>query len=182
MLDQRHGIIGRAVTNYHLKAMGKCQSPRMEYIPTRGCPAVETVGPCSEWQETMCTSAGRYFSKAAFSGAFTDVWPATIAPTFVAVDNEPQGQCGYSKLRTWTILRDNAIDVLCFNRVDDVVGDARDKMAVLQHMDAWNACRLRCERPEVPWIKAYIPSYLSFRASYFVGRSHMYILKSEMRS
>ena len=32
----------------------------------------------------MCTSSGRYFSKAAFSGALTDVWPATTALYFVA--------------------------------------------------------------------------------------------------
>lgn len=54
-------------------------------IHTSGWPRGETVGPCSEWQETICTSSGRYFSNAAFSGAFTEVCPPTIAPTFVAV-------------------------------------------------------------------------------------------------
>lgn len=53
--------------------------------PTRGCPNGDTVGPCSEWHDTMCTSGGRYFSNAIFSGALTDVWPETIAPTLVAV-------------------------------------------------------------------------------------------------
>lgn len=42
------------------------------------------MGPCNEWQETICTSSGRYFSKASFSGALTEVCPATIAPTLVA--------------------------------------------------------------------------------------------------
>ena len=51
---------------------------------TRGCPLGLTVGPCNEWQERMWTSFGRCASKAAFSGALTDVWPATIAFTFVA--------------------------------------------------------------------------------------------------
>ena len=52
--------------------------------PTRGWPNGETVGPCREWHDTMWTSSGRYFSNAAFSGALTDVWPETIAPTLVA--------------------------------------------------------------------------------------------------
>lgn len=35
----------------------------------------------------MCTSLGRYFSNAAFSGALTDVWPDTMAPNFVAANS-----------------------------------------------------------------------------------------------
>ena len=52
---------------------------------TRGCPKGDTVGPWSEWQDTMYASAGRCFSKAILSGALTEVCPATMAPTFVAV-------------------------------------------------------------------------------------------------
>lgn len=33
----------------------------------------------------MLTSAGRCFSKASISGALQEVWPPTMAPTFVAV-------------------------------------------------------------------------------------------------
>ena len=54
---------------------------------TSGWPFVGTVGPCNEWQETICTSSGRYFSNASRSGALTDVWPATMAPTLVADDD-----------------------------------------------------------------------------------------------
>ena len=42
------------------------------------------MGPCKEWHETILTSSGRYFSNAVFSGALTEVCPATMAPTFVA--------------------------------------------------------------------------------------------------
>ena len=51
---------------------------------TRAWPSGATVGPWSEWIETMWTSLGRYFSNASRSGAFTEVWPETIAPTLVA--------------------------------------------------------------------------------------------------
>ena len=51
---------------------------------TSGCPFGSTFGPCREWQETMSTSAGKCFSKAAISGALHEVWPPTIAPCFVA--------------------------------------------------------------------------------------------------
>jgi hypothetical protein len=51
---------------------------------TSGCPFGSTFGPCREWQETMSTSAGKCFSKAAISGALHEVWPPTIAPSFVA--------------------------------------------------------------------------------------------------
>lgn len=54
---------------------------------TNGCPSVVTVGPCNEWMETMCTSAGRYFSNASFSGALTEVCPATIEFILVADEN-----------------------------------------------------------------------------------------------
>ena len=54
---------------------------------TSGWPFVGTVGPCNEWQETICTSSGKYFSKASHSGALTDVWPETMAPTLVADDD-----------------------------------------------------------------------------------------------
>lgn len=45
----------------------------LQRVLTRGWPIGFTVGPCNEWHETMCTSSGRNFSKAAFSGAFTEV-------------------------------------------------------------------------------------------------------------
>jgi hypothetical protein len=83
------------------------------------------VGPCREWQETMWTSGGRYFSKAVFSGALTEVWPATIAPTFVAgvvvirlvFEEGGRGKSG----RTRTELSDYTIDELCFDGVHDPV-------------------------------------------------------------
>lgn len=51
---------------------------------TRGWPLGSTLGPWREWQETMSMSAGRYFSKAAISGALVEVWPPTMAPSLVA--------------------------------------------------------------------------------------------------
>jgi hypothetical protein len=53
-------------------------------MSTRGWLIGETVGPWREWHDTMCASEGRYLSKAFFSGALTEVWPATMAPTLVA--------------------------------------------------------------------------------------------------
>lgn len=41
--------------------------------PTRGCPFGLTLGPCSEWHDTISTSCGRCFSNAASSGALQDV-------------------------------------------------------------------------------------------------------------
>lgn len=61
------------------------------------------MGPCSEWQETICTSSGRYFSNAAFSGAFTEVCPPTIAPTFVAVAQVMLAYCDTCSRRLMTL-------------------------------------------------------------------------------
>jgi hypothetical protein len=52
---------------------------------TNACPSEGTVGPWREWIETMLTSDGRCCSKAARSGALTDVCPETTALTLVAV-------------------------------------------------------------------------------------------------
>lgn len=68
----------------------KKQNRRKCRIRTRGCPRGETVGPCNEWQETICTSLGKYFSNAARSGALTEVWPATTAPTLLAKKKKHQ--------------------------------------------------------------------------------------------
>jgi len=59
-------------------------SPLGTYKCTNGWPMGEMVGPCRLWHEMMWMSVGRYFSKAAFSGAFTEVWPATIVDSLVA--------------------------------------------------------------------------------------------------
>ena len=50
---------------------------------TNGCPSVVTLGPCKLCTETTLTSAGKYWSKASFSGFFTLVCPATTAPYLV---------------------------------------------------------------------------------------------------
>jgi hypothetical protein len=54
---------------------------------TNGWPRGSTLGPWREWHETMSTSSGRCFSKAAISGALQEVCPPTIAPCLVAVKN-----------------------------------------------------------------------------------------------
>ena len=40
---------------------------------TKGWPPGSTFGPWREWQETISTSSGRCFSKAAISGALQEV-------------------------------------------------------------------------------------------------------------
>ena len=77
MIDNDLGII---ITKQSAIQSWSLQS----YEFTSGSPSGDTVGPCNEWQETISTSGGRYFSNAARSGALTDVCPPTIAPTFVA--------------------------------------------------------------------------------------------------
>ena len=79
----------------------------VRWMLTRGWPRGETVGPCSEWQDTICTSSGKYFSNAAFSGAFTEVCPPTIAPTFVAVRGERKEGCSLKRV----ICQDGASDL-----------------------------------------------------------------------
>jgi hypothetical protein len=54
------------------------------WLPTRGWPKGETVGPCKEWHDTIWTSSGKYFSNVIFSEAFTEVCPETMASTGVA--------------------------------------------------------------------------------------------------
>ena len=57
---------------------------RAERVFTNDWPRGDTVGPCREWHDMMLTSWGRYLSKASFAGALKEIWPVTIAPTFVA--------------------------------------------------------------------------------------------------
>ena len=57
---------------------------------TSGWPRESTPGACREWQLTISTSGGRYFSNAAISGALQDVWPPTIAFVLVAIDGRGQ--------------------------------------------------------------------------------------------
>jgi len=69
----------------------------------------------------MSTSWGRYFSKASFSGALTDVWPATIAPTLVAANIFPRYQLwggkGGAIVLTRAVLGNDTVDVLGFDGV-----------------------------------------------------------------
>jgi hypothetical protein len=51
----------------------------------------------------ISTSVGRYFSKACISGSFTDVCPATTAPTFVAIYYIRRGEERKGRYSTWTI-------------------------------------------------------------------------------
>lgn len=92
----------------------------MGNIRTSGWPFVATVGPCSEWQETICTSSGRYRSNAARSGALTDVWPPTIAPTLVADDHLDPNDDAAERL-TKPILFDHVVDVLRLDGIHDKI-------------------------------------------------------------
>jgi len=73
VLDQLDSITGGPMLDYDLKNVVTTVSPCKRVIVTKGCPSGLTVGPWREWQETIWTSCGRCFSKAAFSGDFTDV-------------------------------------------------------------------------------------------------------------
>ena len=70
----------------------------------------------------MCTSSGRCCSNAIRSGALTDVWPATIAPTLVADDNglDPLEDVTTVSL-TGSELSDNFVDDLCLYGVNDEI-------------------------------------------------------------
>jgi hypothetical protein len=100
----------------------------------------------------MWTSPGRYFSKASFSGALTEVCPATIEFILVAneteksdlqisFDSKPIDRSSVVRGLTWTVLFDDGRDVFGFDRVDDKVRDPGDVVPVLHDSDS----RLVCE-------------------------------------
>jgi hypothetical protein len=68
--------------------------------------------------ERIYASSGKYFSNAAFSGAFTDVWPATIAFNFVA-DESPicldPSLSRQDRRLTRTIFSNDTFYELCFD-------------------------------------------------------------------
>jgi hypothetical protein len=75
-LDEANLLVGRTVLDDDLCSRLGVTSYRTAARPDRrtsAWPSGLTVGPCSEWTETMCTSAGRYLSKARRSGSLTDV-------------------------------------------------------------------------------------------------------------
>lgn len=86
----------------------------------------------------ISTSGGRCFLKATISGVLEDVWPPTMAPTFVATE-----KLGYYRsLPRWVTLTrsvccHNLVDMLCFHTVDDVVAFSGDKMAVRKDVDVF---------------------------------------------
>jgi len=91
----------------------------------------------------MWTSAGRYFSKAAFSGAFAEVWPATIVDSLVAGGVKAVWRVikEGDETRTWAVLRHDTINKLCLDTVDNEIGRAGDCMAVWKHGDAGYVCQ-----------------------------------------
>jgi hypothetical protein len=89
---------------------------------TRGWPRGSMLGPWREWQETMSTSSGRCFSKAAISGALHDVWPPTIAPCLVAGQKLVMSQNWlWSRGHTWPIHCNYLVNRGCFHIVDDII-------------------------------------------------------------
>ena len=91
---------------------------------TKGCPRGETVGPWREWHDTIWTSSGRCFSNAAFSGALTEVCPATMAPTLVANAGSSTHEwtvTDHFAVRTRTIFSDNSINKFGFDGIDDEI-------------------------------------------------------------
>lgn len=85
----------------------------------------------------MCTSSGRCFSNAARSGALTDVWPATIAPTFVAEAKfYDQGLYDDTNELTRPVLRHDSVNILSLHGVHDKIRAPRDLMPILEHSDS----------------------------------------------
>ena len=68
----------------------------------------------------MLTSLGSHFSNDAFSGAFTDVWAETIAPSFVAAGMLVGRLVTVGEL-TWAVLSDDVIDELCLDGIHNEV-------------------------------------------------------------
>lgn len=85
LFHESHTLIGCAVLNEDLvELLILFSSFKPRYVHTSGWPLGFTFGPCNEWHEIISTSGGRWLSNAASSGDLQDVWPPTIAPTFVA--------------------------------------------------------------------------------------------------
>jgi hypothetical protein len=90
----------------------------------------------------MWTSAGRYFSKAARSGALTEVWPETMAPILVAVrKGRFNAVIAATKILTRTILLHDIVEVFSLHRVDDEVALSRDEVSITHRHDSLFACR-----------------------------------------
>jgi len=87
---EMQALVGSPMLDDDLVYVTGIQEKRINDKRTNGCPTGETVGPCMECNETMWTSGGRYFSNASFSGALTEVWPATTAPNLVARSSVPK--------------------------------------------------------------------------------------------
>lgn len=107
-----------------ISEVSRAQNRRKCLTLTRGCPRGETVGPCKEWQETICTSLGKYFSKAARSGALTEVCPATMAPSLLATKQKQRRE--KEGKRSVRRRRDGV----------DVIDEMRDQTFVV--LDAWH--------------------------------------------
>jgi hypothetical protein len=104
---------------------------------TRGWPLGLTPGPWREWHGTISTSSGKCFSNAAISGALHEVWPPTIAPSFVAAQIRYLGVIEPFRRHTRAIFSDDAVDVFGFNTIDDVVTATRDEMAIRIDLDSF---------------------------------------------
>lgn len=119
--------------------------PSWGYPPTSGCPFGLTLGPCSEWHDTISTSAGRCFSNAASSGALQEVWPPTMAPTLVAFfprvrytgplqqDGSSLGSNG-SK-HTWPVLCHDPVDDAGLYTVKNEIANSGNEMAIREYGD-----------------------------------------------
>lgn len=157
---------------------------------TNGWPLGSTLGPWSEWQDTISTSSGRCFSKAAISGALQEVCPPTIAPSFVAVNG---WELLVSSLRLWPTLHrpltrsigsDNSIYKFRLDTVDDIVTQPRDKMAVDKYSDIFGVSRMSTEVHQlqgdipdfrVPTCKFLFHGFKIVRAVAGVDSSHQVI-------
>lgn len=70
---QTPGVGSRPVSNATLVTGPVWIEMRRGQFPTNGWPLGLTLGPWSEWHDTISTSAGRCFSNAASSGALQEV-------------------------------------------------------------------------------------------------------------
>ena len=102
----------------------------MTVVLTSGWPRGSTLGPWSEWQDTISTSAGRYFSKAAISGALQEVCPPTMAPCLVATQGVRRWHWRDHINHTRTVFSNNLANWGSFDIVDGVITCSGNEMAI----------------------------------------------------
>ena len=106
-------------------------------VLTRGWFRGSTFGPCKEWQHTISTSSGRYFSKAAISGALQEVCPPTMAPCLVASRRLAAKKQAWRCFRTRSVLCDNFVYRSRLNVVNNVIACSGHEMSIWKYLHSF---------------------------------------------